>query len=95
MIIQYTGKKERLTINSPIGVGNKKCKEKLHFTPNATHVFSEQEGKLLLELDSTNFKEIEYVDEEKKEEEKTIVLEIQEPKKRGRPKRIDDHIDNI
>jgi hypothetical protein len=92
MIIQYVGKKDRITINSPIGVGNKKCKEKLHFAPNATHVFTNEEGELLLKLDSINFKEIEYVDEEKKEEE----TELLEPKKRGRPKRvIDDNIDNI
>lgn len=93
MIIQYTGIKEKLTINSPIGVGNKRCKEKIIFTPKSTHVFSEEEGALLLKLDSINFKEAVHAEEKEKENQTSV---LKEPKKRGRPKVIrDDNINHI
>lgn len=92
MIIKYIRNKPKLSINTPVGSGNKKATGKIHFVPGATHVFSDEEGSLLLKLDNVNFKEIDYVDEEEKKEENVVLA----PKPRGRPKRvIDDNIDNI
>lgn len=89
MVIQYIRNKEKLTINLPVGSGNKKLISKIHFTPNSTYAFSDEEGEKLLSLDKYNFRR---VNGKEKEEEETSVLE---PKKRGRPKRVNDYIDNI
>ena len=89
MQIKYVQNKAKMVLTLPLLAGPKKVKSKITFTPNSICELSDEEGKKLLELDSFNFQEVK--NEKEKEKIETSLLELsEEPKKRGRPKKIDD-----
>jgi len=52
MLLKYVGNKKKLTLGRPFGKETKRCKDKVEFSPGDIKEFSEEEGKLLLELDA-------------------------------------------